>query len=237
MLKHCFRDWSGVRVESREQRVVNEYRKNMSYALLEELLPFLKEYERQKIADVTSIDDFLAWMQKQRETEVSLEEAEAQQLNGHISRHIGELYKHAKGYMKKAFSDTPFVSADDFAYLATLMREGSMRKTELIYENIGEVSPGMEVIKRLLKNGFIRDFPDPDDKRSRRVELTEAGKKAFFDLLQKMNVAGDIIVGDLSVSERLQLLSMLKRLRRFHRDIFEESRNEPLLAIREQYVS
>lgn len=209
----------------------------MSYALLEDLIPFLKEYENQNRREETSIDDFMVWMQKQRETTVSLEQAEAQQLNGNISRYIGELYKHAKGYMKKAFTDTPFVSSDDFAYLATLMQKGSMRKTELIYENIGEVSPGMEVIKRLIKHGFIRDFPDPDDKRSRRVELTPSGKHAFFELLQKMNIAGDIIVGDLSVAERLTLLSMLKRLRRFHQNIFDEARNEPLLAIREQFVS
>ena len=79
-------------------------------------------------AELTSIDDFLAWMQKQRETTVSVEEAEEQQLNGHISRYIGELYRHAKGYMKKVFTDTPFVSADDFGYLATLMREGNWNK-------------------------------------------------------------------------------------------------------------
>lgn len=209
----------------------------MSYALLEDLLPFLKEYESQNQGEASSIDDFLAWMQKQREMEVSEEEAKAQQLNGNISRYIGELYKHAKGYMKKALADTPFVSPDDFAYLATLMHHDSLRKTELIYENIGEVSPGMEVIKRLLKHGFIRDFADPDDGRSRRVAITHQGRQAFFQLLQKMNVAGDIIVGDLSISERLTLLSMLKRLRRFHQDIFDDARNDSLLAIREQFVN
>ncbi len=209
----------------------------MSYILLEALLPYLKEFEEKHPPEHSSVDHFIAWLQDKRQKDIALDEANLKELNGQISRHIGELYKHAKGYMKKSFSDTPFSSPDDFAYLATLIHQGSMRKTELIYKNIGDVSPGMEVIKRLLKHGFIRDFPDPDDKRSRRVEITAEGRQAFYRLLQDMQIAGDIIVGDLSVAERIQLLELLKRLRRFHQNIFDESRSDNLQDIHTQYVS
>lgn len=208
----------------------------MSYKLLEELIPYLKEYENFENKGESSIDNFLAWAQQKRVADLELSEMEVKKLNGDISRYVGELYKHAKGYMKKVFIDTPFVSADDFAYLATLMQKGSMRKTELIFANIGEVSPGMEVIKRLLRHEFIHSFADPDDKRSSRVELTPKGRQAFFHMLHEMNFAGDIIVGDLSIAERMQLLNLLKRLRRFHQHIFEEARHEDIKVIHRQYA-
>jgi DNA-binding MarR family transcriptional regulator len=202
----------------------------MSYQLLEELLPYLKAFEERE--EEPNLDAFIDWIRGQRQSKP--EKGDSPLLNAEIARHIGELYKHAKSYIKKAFEGSIFSSPEDFAYLAVLSHMGSLRKTELIQENVGEISAGMEVIKRLQRHGLVRDFPDPEDGRSRRVEITAKGKTHFQEILKPMYVAGDIIAGDLSLEERQQLLLSLKKLSKLHRKIYQEASGQELEAIREE---
>ncbi|NJM16968.1 MAG: MarR family transcriptional regulator [Bacteroidales bacterium] len=48
-----------------------------------------------------------------------------------------------------------------------------------------EVSTGVETLKRLSKNGLVKDTQDPVDKRSKRLKLTPKGMRAVTQALAR----------------------------------------------------
>jgi DNA-binding MarR family transcriptional regulator len=80
---------------------------------------------------------------------------------------------------------TAFKTIDEFGFLATLIRAGNLMKHELINEHMLEMSSGSEIIKRLVRNGLVYEYPDENDKRAKRVALTEKGGRKYSSLLEK----------------------------------------------------
>jgi MarR family transcriptional regulator, lower aerobic nicotinate degradation pathway regulator len=86
----------------------------------------------------------------------------------------------------------------------------------------------METIKRLLKNNLIQQLDNPNDHRSQLLQLTEKGKGVLYSLFSNMNLVGQIVVGDLSEIEKIQLSYLLKKLDVYHNAIFHNRKNESL---------
>ncbi|MEQ8924689.1 MAG: MarR family winged helix-turn-helix transcriptional regulator [Fulvivirga sp.] len=133
------------------------------------------------------------------------------------------LNRYAKEYVKKALKDTPLSTADEFPFLISLLGTNSHTKTELINKMVLTKTSGTEVIKRLLKKGFIEEFEDANDKRSIRVKLTEEGKLLTLGMLPKMQMVSEIIKGGLSSTELTTLNYLLRKLEKHHKNIYEES--------------
>lgn len=149
---------------------------------------------------------------------------------------IGFLFRYAKLYIKKALEDTPLSTMDEFSFMASLSNYGSLTKSELINQNIVEFTSGIEIIKRLVRNGLMEEFADPDDRRSKRVKLTEEGKKAMGIVLPSMNRVAQIVEGDLNPSEMEAIMPILYRLNDFHAVIHHKDRKSSLDTILEKYV-
>ena len=94
-----------------------------------------------------------------------------------------------------------------------------------------EKTSGTEVIKRLLKQEMIHEFPDPEDGRSIRVAITEKGKEEVLFLLPQMGMVSKIVSGNLSAEETTTLLYLLRKLDQFHHDIYETSKDENLYSL------
>ena len=129
---------------------------------------------------------------------------------------IHTLSKHLKHYSKKVLYDTDLVSMDGHTFLSMLNHIESIRKMELIKANYSEVSSGIEVIKRLLRKGFIEEFDDPNDKRSKRVKITNKGKMEYEKTLPDLRKVLDIMAGNLSDEKKIQLNVLLDELNDFH---------------------
>lgn len=130
------------------------------------------------------------------------------------------MFRYAKGYIKKALHDSVIQTADEFAFLITLMTHESLTKTELINKQVMEKTSGVEVIKRLLGQKLIREFADEQDKRSVRVSITPKGKKELEKVLPDMAKVSRIVVGNLTEPEINTLSYLLKKLDFYHNDIF-----------------
>ena len=78
-----------------------------------------------------------------------------------------------------------------------------------------EVSSGIEVIRRLLRIGLIEDYPDPHDRRSKRVRITTAGRQILTDLRPGMDNIGELVTGNLTEREKNQLARILQNLNTF----------------------
>jgi DNA-binding MarR family transcriptional regulator len=149
---------------------------------------------------------------------------------------ISYLYRYAKHYTKKALDITPLSTMDEFTFLATLLYQGSLTKTELIQQHLLEVTSGIEIIKRLMKAGLITDYPDPHDRRSKRVKITDKGRKVLEGVMKQMDRVAQLVSGDLSSEELGQLLPLLHKLNDFHALIHMQDRKSKLAVIEEKYL-
>jgi len=210
----------------------------MDYSVLRALIDQFEAFEKETAR--TDLKTFSVWlynsMHKEETEDFAFEKMqEPGNLDVEIARGIGLLNIHARHYVKTALRDTPLVSINDFLFLGTLMEEGDQRKTELIQRNMSEFSPGMEVIRRLLRRGLMEDYDDPEDKRSKRVRMTEAGRKEFLRASRQIAIAAQIVSGNLSEKEKRYLVPLLNKLLAFHEPIWEEDNGVELEVIADKY--
>lgn len=141
------------------------------------------------------------------------------------------IYRYARLYAKKVLQNSAFSTLDEFSYTITLLTHVSLSKKELIQKNVHEKTTGMEIIKRLLKHGLIRQFNSEEDRRSQRVAITESGRSAVFSVLHKLEDVSTIMTGNLSATEKRTLTNILKKLDHFHFDIFVNEHDKSLPEI------
>lgn len=153
-----------------------------------------------------------------------------------IGRLLVLMNRYAKGYLKKALEGSLIQTGEEFSYLIVLLTFESLTKTELNNKNIMEKTSGTEVIKRLIKLGFISEFDDPDDKRSKRISITESGKSEVFRILPKMDSFTHLVAGNLNTQERATLAYLLKKLDHHHHEIFINDRKSTFDELKEKYI-
>jgi len=124
--------------------------------------------------------------------------------------------RHYRTYAKKALNDSDLSSPEGFSFLYHLNLVDSYRKMELIKMHHLEPPSGIEVLKRLLKRGFIEEFDDPDDGRAKRINITESGKRKIKEILPKMEQVFSRMSADMSTGEKMHVISFLKNMNNFH---------------------
>ncbi len=219
----------------------------MDYQLLKEVIQRLEKYEATE--ESTSLEGFALFLNKDLGLHTSnvmpnkfskdtLDKMSEQSMGieNHITFLLVTIWKYAKHYIKTAFKDLPVNSVDDFGFLAGLSEVDSLTKTELIQKNIAEIPSGMEIIKRLLKKGMIEDFKDPNDGRAKRLKITPLGRMTVGQSIGQLIRISKIIIGNLTLSERIQLLHTLEKLNRFHINIHENDWKSDLNMLEEKYV-
>ena len=213
------------------------------YQLARELLTLLEQYESETTVKEPSLMSFSVWLNRHLSYPThgvsgnnSQEDDADESSETILTMLISYLNRYAKHYSKKALEDTPLSTIDEFTFLATLSYQESLTKTELIQTHLLEITSGIEIIKRLSKNGLLESFKDPNDRRSKRVKLTQKGRKVFKEVMGKMDEVAHILAGDLSVKERDQLLPLLYKLNDFHSVIHHQDRKSDLDEIREKYL-
>ncbi len=153
-----------------------------------------------------------------------------------ITQMIVLMYKYLKFYLKKFFENTPLSNPDDFGFLAVLATQGAMQKHDLINRNTMEFSSGIEIIKRLEKHDLIFSSPDDNDKRAKKVEITEKGAAFFWGLIPNMARIGKLALGNLNEGEIDELWKLLHKLNHFHNPIFHEQKTAAIEVILDKYL-
>ncbi len=209
--------------------------------LLEHLDSYLEESERIKNEATTT--DFIGYMnthfkpQAVRRDKISggLEEDFVNNEPNNtratdISILITLMFRYAKMYIKKALKDSNIRTADEFSFMITLMTHESMTKKDLIRSQVMEKTSGIEVINRLIKMGYVEQFQDQNDKRSKFVRITASGRYELISVLPMMSLVSKIVIADLSPEEQNQLSYMLRKLDHFHNEVYM---NEKELVLEE----
>ncbi|MBL7826941.1 MAG: winged helix-turn-helix transcriptional regulator [Saprospiraceae bacterium] len=136
-----------------------------------------------------------------------------------IPKYLTYLNRYAKSYTKKLVDGTGIRSADEFVFLVYLLFEGSASKTTLIEVARLDKPSGMEVLNRLMAAGFIMQTDSQSDKRQKFMSLTETGRRKIHEILPAFERLSQLLLGDLTYHERVELHRLLKKLEDFHAPI------------------
>jgi len=218
-----------------------------NYHLLLKIIHFLDEFEKK--GNDSSIENFTMFLNdkimlkdySKSNDKIDFSKKENQHYEKFIEVEFAtlltNLYRFAKHYVKKAFINSSLKSIDEFSFLATLLREGSLLKSDLINRHILEISTGSEVLKRLKKMELIIEFPDENDKRAKRVSLSKLGVKEITESFSEMYKAAQIVRGNMKDSELEQAIFAFKKLSFHHWNIHEKDRNSSLDTLHKKYAT
>src|SRR5690554_3404938 len=109
-----------------------------------------------------------------------------------INTLIVHMNRYARTYSKSAIYDSEFSTQEDFIYLINLKAFGAMTKTDLIKKNIQDKPVGMQIINRLIKQGWVQQLDSLTDKRSKIISITAQGSIALAQNMQKIRQATEI---------------------------------------------
>ncbi len=199
----------------------------MNYQMLVNIIQQIEKYESQ-LGPLNNEFVFAEWLLQQKNQTQSIEFVKEENMEEStesvISKYIIFLNRYAKMHMKKMLTDSAINNFDDFSFLIYLFPNHSFTKMELIEKNVMEKTSGMEVINRLLKNELLQQSTDMNDKRSKRLTLTEKGTTALAASFAAMNTIAHTITGNLNDYQKQTLLHLLHQLHLFHLPIYHQKK-------------
>ena len=202
----------------------------MNYGLIKDVLDLVQEIEIETNNNnhfEISVEGFKNWISTNNNTIVNEPNWEGKE-NGRsaesvINTLIVHMNRYAKSYSKSAIVGSDFSTQEDFIYLINLKAFGEMSKMDLIKKNVHEKPDGMQIINRLINQGWIEQRNSKTDKRSKVISISETGLQALGNQMDKIRQATSIVTGNLSQNEKMELIRLLNKLDDFHQPIYDRN--------------
>lgn len=185
---------------------------NKTVTLVNEWAAFEEKYPN------ASIDDFC---RHRLIAESKKAQQEQGQLTGGVVPHIssglllkimGRISKINMSYQNRAMAGTGITQLEEFGMLVNIKKEKNPRKTDVIYASLFELSSGSDMLKRLKARNLIREYDDENDKRSKRIELTEEGEKAVKACGPGVARVAHMLTSDLTEDDKQLCIQLLKSI-------------------------
>lgn len=205
----------------------------MKYSLIIEAIRLIEEFDSVRsdssLNYTHDIDGFKLWIASKYPEKEGVVEPEwegkdsGRSPESVISTLFVHLNRYAKMYSKAAMHGSDFSTQEEFIYLINLRAFGEMTKMELIKKNIQDKPAGMQIISRLIKQGWVEQQPSEVDRRSKIIRITGRGELALDTQMDKIRKATTMVAGNLTYMEKMELIRLLHKLDRFHHPIFSEN--------------
>lgn len=204
----------------------------MKYDILKNVVNLLEEFEADNFSQSrypNDIEGFKRWIVANYEGDLLNNEPNWEgKENGRspesvINTLIVHMNRYAKSYSKSALFGSDFSTQEDFIYLITLKAFGKMTKMDLIKKNVHEKPAGIQVINRLIAQGWVDQTDSEIDKRSKVLKISNTGLKVLGNQMDKIRKATEIVTGDLTRSEKMELIRLLNKLNDFHKPIYDKN--------------
>jgi DNA-binding MarR family transcriptional regulator len=162
----------------------------------------------------SNIDDFcLYYLSKSKEKELP-----RQLFDGLIPSHpnivllklFDWIIRLHRSYANTTLEELKLKHFDEFLLLNAVAQLKNPRKTDAINLTMHELSTGLNLISNLRTQGYITEYDDPVDKRSKRLELTEEGSNLLKECYKKFHKISRIIFNDIP-PEDIDLCILLLR--------------------------
>lgn len=181
----------------------------MDYSLLKAIIEFVEEYQESHTSP--KVEDFMIWLNTRLfSTEKSQQHTAHDELL--IAFKLMHLNKELKKQTKSIFLASNVSSIDEYSFLLHLDHKESFRKMEIVELHNLEAPTGIEIIKRLLKSGFIEEFPDKDDRRAKRIKITEQGIEELKAIKPQIDLVFNKFSEPLNLSEKIKISGILDKL-------------------------
>lgn len=204
----------------------------MNYIFIKDILDLVEEFEVQNVGlnkSTVTVEDFKKWISTNYEPQSLIDEPdwEAKEKGrtpeSVINTLIVHMNRYAKSYSKSAIFGSDFSSQEDFIYLINLKAFGEITKMDLIKKNVHEKPVGIQVINRLIGKGWVEQADSKTDKRSKVLKITQKGIQTLEGQMDKIRRATEIVTGDLTKNEKMELIRLLNKLNDFHRMIYDKN--------------
>lgn len=192
----------------------------MPYKLLSDLISKVKEYEKSISPQDISLSSFSSWLYEHESRPIKEIDwdgkSDGRSIDSIINTLFVHMYRYAQIRSKEVISESSFSTIDEFIYLINLKNRGAMSKTNLIRLSIHEKSSGIQIINRLIRNGWVSQKQDIEDRRSMIVTITKIGEEVLEERMSAIRIATKEVAGDLTEDEKIHLVELLQKLERYH---------------------
>ena len=130
------------------------------------------------------------------------------------------LSKIFRWYAKETLLANGLNSMDEYFFLISITKLGMPSKTEVYADTITDINTGTQMMKRMIEAGLIEEYTDSQDKRVHRVKLTARGKRIKESFFQQSLSDLKLKSGNLSETEKKELIRLLAYLEKFHTNIY-----------------
>lgn len=202
----------------------------MDYQLIKDVLDLLEQFQLSKTSVSTpEIEDFKCWvahnyLSDNPTTDPYWEGKEyGRSADSIINTLIVHMNRYAKSYSKSAIFGSDFSTQEDFIYLINLKAFGEMTKIDLVKKNVHEKPTGMQIINRLIAQGWVDQADSDIDKRSKVLKINAKGLQVLENQMGKIRKATEIVSGDLTHHEKMELIRLLSKLNDFHQPIYNKN--------------
>ena len=188
------------------------------------VIPLLSTWEKYISAHPDGdIPGFAAWVLAKQDPPVKTPPPEAPipppadlDDNAQGALHISRLNGFLRLYSKPILKEIGFSKDLEYGVLVHVAIMNRPNKKELCRQLLIENSTGVEITRRLAKRGLLAEQPDPSDRRSARLSITEKGKKAIYKGYEKLAPFHTSFLNALNPEEKKQLVNLLTRLSQYH---------------------
>lgn len=202
----------------------------MTYTLIKDVIDLIQQFEGENKETRNfdnSIIGFKNWISATNKDNVIEPNWEGKEKGrtpeSVINTLIVHMNRYAKSYSKSAIIGSDFSTQEDFIYLINLKAFGEMTKMDLIKKNVHEKSVGMQIINRLIGQGWVTQTTSETDRRSKVLKMTPKGFQILEQQMYKIKQATQIVTGDLLYKEKMELIRLLSKLDKFHLHIYNKN--------------
>lgn len=202
----------------------------MDYKLIKDVLDLVEQFQQDNASvSANEVDDFKSWVATKYISENSNNDPywEGKELGRSADSMINTLLVHmnryAKSYSKSAIFGSDFSTQEDFIYLINLKSHGEMTKIDLVKKNVHEKPAGIQIINRLIAQGWVNQTDSEIDKRSKVLKISTKGLEVLENQMGKIRKATEIVSGDLNHREKMELIRLLNKLNDFHQPIYNKN--------------
>lgn len=151
-----------------------------------------------------------------------------------LAKLVGRLAAMFGVYSKMALKDKPALDLDWFYYLNTAFHLGESQKKDIIGSQFAEYSTGMDILRRLLKAGYIAEREDPNDKRAKLVSITPEGKRLLDEFYRVLYKPTLLMYYPLPDDVKRLLVQLLAPVDKKHSEILLKNRHQQIDEVLQQ---
>jgi DNA-binding MarR family transcriptional regulator len=156
--------------------------------------------------------------------------------DGVLMRTIGRIFKLHTIYTVAALEGTGINNIDEYSLLNTVAQLKEPRKTEAIYAALQELSTGTDKLNRLKKLGYLTEYDDKEDKRSKRLKVTAKGEKVLVVCRKRISQLAQVMFHDMSEDDKQLSFQLLKGVEAKFAGIWQSHKGKAFEDIYEEIV-